>query len=93
MLQEKYIDFLKKEVRKFFPQPEVEAFIFGSSVEKDFFCDVDVGLIGDFDRRKIYELKEELHDSTFPYFVDVVNVGRADQKFQNNVLSGKRVWL
>ena len=56
-------------------------FVFGSSVNKTNFGDVDLGVMGNVDNKIVRILKENFEDSTFPYKVDVVNFEKVDDLF------------
>lgn len=93
MLKTKYKDFLQKKSREFFPNENVKIFIFGSSLEKEKFNDIDLGIMGDFEEKLIYELRDALEQSNLPYLVDVVNFNQVSEDFKNFVLNQKLVWL
>ena len=93
MLKTKYLDFLKEQARQVFPDNNIQIFIFGSSLEKENFRDVDLGVMGDFDERLVYKLKDNLEQSNLPYLVDVVNFNKVSDDFKNFVLKQDLIWL
>lgn len=68
-------------------------FIYGSSLVKERFGDIDIGVEGEVDMRDIGALKEAFEESTLPYFVDVVNFNSVSEEFRENVRKQKIVWL
>ncbi len=94
MIKKKYIDFLKVTARKYFPESTNKVFVFGSVLFREKFKDIDLGVAGEIDEKKLIALKEELEDSTFPYFVDVVNFNLVEKDFKDHVFSyDKIIWL
>lgn len=96
MMAEKYLLRLQEMVRKYFSKEETKVCIFGSSVdpERKHFYDVDVGFLGKVEEKKLWELEEELEESTFPFFVDLVNFETASKDFTEFVLQKTNVrWI
>ena len=93
MLKIQYQNFLKEQARAIFPTQDIRIFIFGSAVERKNFHDVDLGIMGQFDEKLLYQLKEILEESTFPYLVDIVNFNKVDADFKNFVLNQNLIWL
>lgn len=89
MINEKYLKRLKKTVRKYFPEKNTKIFVYGSSVQPKWrtFADVDVGFLGEnIDQMKLLDLQEEIEESTFPYFIDLVDFQKTDKDFSEHVL-------
>jgi len=95
MIQPKYIAKIKDEVHAFDPEGKNRYFIFGSSVRKDRFHDIDLGVVGTkSDDKKIYDLKDRLYESDIPYIVDVVDFDEARRSFTDYVFKNEPiVWL
>ncbi len=86
MISVKHLHQLKTKVRHHFPNPEINVFVFGSSVRENVFRDIDVGFQGDIDERVLSELREELENSNFPYTVALVDFTYVDEDFKDFVL-------
>lgn len=96
MLQKKkkYFNWLKKDLLEFAKdKPDLKIFIFGSSLSKDRFGDIDIALQGEVNDKDLYALKEQFEESTFPYLVDLVNFNQTKESFQNYVLKHKILWI
>jgi len=93
MIKKKYLKQLKKEINEFIGTREIKAFIFGSSLEKGHFADIDIGLMGNFKITETMNLKEKIEDTNLPYFVDIINFNQAEKEFKQNVLSNKILWI
>ena len=94
MISKIYINKLEVFLKDFFiKNKEVKFFIFGSCLERKKFGDVDLGYMGKVKIRDVSELKEKLSDSTFPYFVDIVNFNKVSISFKKNVFNNKILWL
>lgn len=85
MLDKKYILMAQEIVREHFSFKN-KAFIFGSSLRKDNFYDVDIAIQGVVDKEKILDLKLSFEASNFPRPVDIIDFDSADADFQNYVL-------
>ncbi len=94
MLKLKYINRLSKIIRKYFPEKENKAFIFGSSIQCEKFWDIDVGILGEVSHKKLRNLKEELEKSTFPFLVDLVDFNNVEKDFQDSVIfHQEKTWI
>ncbi len=96
MLQNKkrYFNWVKREVDSFFKdRKNVQAFLFGSGLEQEVFGDIDIGLLGNVLEKDISQLKEKFSESTFPYFVDLVDFNKVKKGFKENVLNNKVLWI
>ena len=91
--EKKYYDLLKTSLLEFFSNNRVQIFIFGSSTKSDCFGDIDIGIMGEIDDKKIRELRDFFEESNFPFFVDVVNFNKVDEPFKKNVLNNKILWI
>ena len=90
----RYFVWLKKELSDWFaPYPQAQVFIFGSSLRRERFGDIDIGVKGDFDEARLPALRERLTESTFPYIVDIVNFNTAKKSFTDNVFLQPVVWI
>jgi predicted nucleotidyltransferase len=92
MIKEKYLKKIAEIINQFKGR-NLKFFIFGSSLIKDHFGDVDIGVMGEVKDEDIYKLKEEFTESTFPYFVNIVNFNKVSESFRNNVFSNKILWI
>ncbi|MFH1713120.1 MAG: hypothetical protein ABH896_02960 [Candidatus Jacksonbacteria bacterium] len=72
---------------------KAKIFIYGSSLERDEFRDIDIGIEGVFDERKIPLLKEQLEESSLPYFIDVTNFNKVSPDFKKAVFKNKILWI
>lgn len=92
MIKDKYLQIIKEVIVPYAKRKDQKFFLFGSSLKKEIFGDLDLGAIGITDK-EIKELKEQFEESTFPYFVDVINFDKVDKKFYDNVFVDKILWL
>ncbi len=91
--KKKYFAWLKKEIDGSFGRTRAKVFLFGSSVSRERFGDIDVGVMGEIPEAKLRELKERFVESTFPYFVDVINFNSVSARFREAVFSNPIVWI
>lgn len=77
-------------------QPEIDSetrvFVFGSSLTKTKFRDVDLGFVGT-DDKTVWKVQEKLEESTFPYLVDCLNFDTVNKKFQEAIENQQKLWL
>ncbi len=95
MISENYIHQLERVISKFDPSGSNRYFLFGSSVRRDRFGDIDLGVVGNRASRKpLGDLREQFYDSTIPYAVDVVDFDEADGSFRDYVLQNEPIlWI
>jgi len=93
MLKVKYVSEIKQQVKNVYSKKGASFFVFGSSVNKTNFGDVDLGVMGEVDAKLVRILKENFEDSTFPYKIDIVNFEKVSDKFKDNVFSKKVLWI
>lgn len=95
VIQQKYIDKIKEEVTAFDPEGTNRYFIFGSSVRKDRFHDIDLGVVGNAKSHKsVGDLKDKFYESHVPYIVDIVDFDGARRTFTDYVFKNEPiVWL
>ena len=93
MISQKHLNVIKKIVFEELDGGDFKCFIFGSSLTRKKFGDIDLGLIGQVSQQKISRLKEKLELSNLPFAVDVVDFNQAGQEFRNNVFNQKIIWL
>jgi len=92
--EKKYYGSLKNSLLNFFKNDKkVQIFIFGSSVQDKQFGDIDIGIIGEVTDMEIRDLKEFFEESTFPFFVDIINFNKVEKTFKDNVLNNKVLWI
>lgn len=68
-------------------------FIFGSSLRKDRFGDIEFGFMGNLSGKDIRKFKESFEESTFPYFVEFINFDKVSKSFKDNVFENKVLWI
>jgi len=93
MINNKYIGLLKEQIKKEKFGKSTKFFIFGSSIKRKKFGDIDIGIIGNVREQELRKLEEKFANSTFPYFVDIIDFNKASKSFTNNVLSNKILWI
>ncbi|MBU0722321.1 hypothetical protein KKA93_02605 [Patescibacteria group bacterium] len=93
MIKDKYLNIVKDKINSFNQKKNLKFFIFGSSLIKKHFGDLDLGVIGDVQDRNLIKLKEKFEDSTFPYFVDIINFNKVSDEFKKNVFNNKILWI
>lgn len=92
---DKYLPKIKEVIKNFDPSFKNRYFIFGSSLYKEKFNDIDIGVIGtNISGARVSDLKEKIEDTTIPYFVDVVDFDSAKKSFSDYVFaSGEILWI
>ncbi len=93
MIPKKYLDWIKKDLLGFAKDRNIKIFVFGSSVTRSRFGDIDIALEGDITNKEIYELKDYFEDSCFPYFVDIVNLNEVNKSFKENIINNPIIWI
>ncbi|MBU4360534.1 nucleotidyltransferase domain-containing protein [Candidatus Parcubacteria bacterium] len=93
MIKEKYLEQIKKKVIEFGQNKDLKVFVFGSSLNKDHFGDLDLGIMGNVEDKDIWRLKDDFKDSTLPYFVDIINFNKVSENFKNNIFNNKILWI
>lgn len=95
MLKKKYLGLIKKILKKHLKKDkDMRAFIYGSSIVKEKFNDVDIGLIGKDVTQSIQgRIMEDFEESLLPYECDVIDFNKVDKKFIKKVLNNKILWL
>lgn len=93
MIKRRYLKKITQIIDRIQPSKNAQFFIYGSSIIKERFGDVDLGIIGDVKESDINKLKEEFTDSTLPYFFDVVNFNKVSLTFKENVFNNKILWI
>ncbi len=91
----RYIDRVKRVIETFDPQRSNRYFLFGSSVRKENFNDIDLGVLGNKSSQKqLSKLRDSFYDSNIPYKVDVVDFDGADNDFKKYVLDTEPlIWI
>ncbi len=95
MTKPSYTEKIKEVIEKFDPKGSNRYFLFGSSVRKEKFRDIDLGVMGnEVAQKKLSELRDGFYDSKIPYNVDVVDLDEADSGFRDYVLTNEPiVWI
>lgn len=94
MIKEKYLIKVREIIDNILGEKkDIKVFLFGSSLEKEHFGDLDIGVMGGIDANLISDLKNKFEESDLPYFVDVVDFDKVSQTFKDNVLNNKILWL
>ena len=91
---DRYIPKIKEVIKNFDPSLRNKYFIFGSSLRKEKFNDIDIGVIGaSTSGIKVNDLKEKIENTTIPYFFDVVDFDSAQKSFTDYVFNNKILWI
>jgi predicted nucleotidyltransferase len=92
---DKYLPKIKEVIKAFDPSFQNRYFVFGSSLRKERFNDIDIGVIGaKMSGIKVSDLKEKIEDTTIPYFIDVVDFDSAQKSFSDYVFNNEPiVWI
>ncbi|MEK7167661.1 MAG: hypothetical protein AAB791_01520 [Patescibacteria group bacterium] len=93
MIKPKYLKRIVAIVKLYGRGRKAKFFIFGSSLERDHFGDVDIGVAGNFETEEINALKQAFTESTLPYFFDIIDFDHVSRAFKKNTLSNKVLWL
>jgi predicted nucleotidyltransferase len=95
MIGQGHIAQLERVISDFDPKGANRYFVFGSSVRRDRFRDIDIGVLGNrASRKRLSDLRDRFYESTLPYTVDVVDFDDADAPFRDYVLRNEPiVWM
>jgi len=93
MIKDRYLKKITEQVDEFSKNRKVKFFVFGSSLKKEHFGDVDLGVEGEIGNSEIRKLKESFDSSTLPYFVDIINFNKVSDSFKKNVFNNKVLWI
>ena len=95
MIGPNHIQELERVISNFDPSGANRYFLFGSSVRRDRFGDIDLGVLGNRAAQKpLGDLSELFYDSTLPYSVDVVDFDEAEGSFRDYVFQTEPiVWI
>lgn len=93
MIPVKYLKEIEEKLRQFAQNKKIKVLIFGSSLKRKHFGDIDVGIIGKTDKSEIRKLKENFEDSTLPYFVDLIELDETSSDFKENILNNRILWI
>jgi predicted nucleotidyltransferase len=91
----KYLPKIKQVIESISNNDGVRYFAFGSSVRKEKFNDIDIGVLG-MKRSGLnaMEIKEKFEKTNIPYFIDVVDFDTASQSFKDYVFNNEPiVWI
>ena len=82
-------------VTAFDPQGANRYFLFGSSVRKDRYRDIDVAVVGNQrSHKELSDLRNRFYESTIPYTVDIVDFDASRTDFREYVLAHEPiVWI
>ena len=89
------IEDLKRFIKEFFKDKEVEVYLFGSRARMDHsrYSDIDIGFIsGESIQKELTLLREIIEESNCPYNVDIVDLSQNDELLKTVLKEGKR-WL
>ncbi|MFB6212628.1 MAG: hypothetical protein ABEI53_02315 [Candidatus Magasanikbacteria bacterium] len=92
-IEDTYLRDIISVLREFGSSRNVKIFLFGSSVQSNDFGDVDVGVMGDVDKRDIQRLRSFFESSTNPYIVEIVNFDEVDNDFKSKVMNSEVLWV
>jgi len=92
---DKYLPRIKEVIKGFDPSLRNRYFVFGSSLRKEKFNDIDIGILGAKNSGiRVSDLKEKIEDTTIPYFIDVVDFDSAQKSFSDYVFNNEKVvWI
>jgi len=93
MIKDKYLQQINKKISRFNQGKNLKFFIFGSSLAKGHFGDIDLGVVGNIENMELSELRDEFADSTLPYSVDIVEFNKVSKEFKDNVFDNKILWM
>lgn len=93
MINKKYLNIIIKIALNELGNGDFKCFIFGSSLTRKKFGDIDLGIMGKISKKKISLLKEKFETSNLPFAVDVVDFNGISEKFKNNVFNEKIIWI
>lgn len=90
-----YFDRLKNTLKAFGEtHPQSQIFLFGSSIQRDRFGDIDIGIMGkNVEDSSIADLQEQFEQSSFPFLVDIVNFNTVREPFRSHVLKQPVLWI
>lgn len=92
MISDRHIQMASALVRSVFPSQKV--FIFGGSLRKKIYGDVDIAIEGIDNVKLLFQLYDVFEDSNFPRPVDLVDFDKASDSFRSYVLSHeKKIWI
>ena len=93
--QQRYFQWLENDLQTFGKNhPQSQIFLFGSSIQRERFADIDIGILGkDVADTSIADLKNQFEESSFPFFVDIVNFNTVREPFRSHVLKQPVVWI
>lgn len=92
MIKEKYIKEIREEFKNL-DTKNLEIFIFGSSINKKNFGDIDIGISGKIKKDDLVTLKERFDESTIPYNIDLVHINNASNEFKKNIFNSDLLWI
>jgi hypothetical protein len=93
MIKPIYLQKLKEIIAGYGVNKEWQVFLFGSSLTKERFGDLDVGVMGKVAVAEIAELREAFKNSNLPYNVDVINFNEVSEEFKKNVFNNQIIWI
>ena len=93
MIPQKHLRQIIKAVRNHDQKASHQWFIFGSSLRKKHFGDIDLGVQGKIDNKNISALQETFENSTLPYKIDIIPFEKTSISFQQNVLNSPIKWI
>jgi predicted nucleotidyltransferase len=91
----KYLPKIKQAIESIEGKGNTRYFVFGSSVRKEKFNDIDIGVVGvSQGGLSTLDIKEKLESTNIPYFIDVVDFDTASQSFTDYVFKNEPiVWI
>ena len=92
MIDNKYLEQIKVVVNDFLDD-EKQSFIFGSSLKKDHFGDIDIAVMGGISIKEIDDLKTKFKNSALPYKIDIINLDKVNKDFKENILNNEILWI
>lgn len=93
MISQKYLNIIKKIALNELGEGGYKCFIFGSSLRRKKYGDIDMGIMGRISKKKISSLEEKFELSNLPFAVDVVDFNQVSEEFKANVFNEKIIWI
>lgn len=85
-LEDRYLDFIKKTLKKYISDKNAKFYIFGSRANGKYkeYSDVDIAIDSDDLTAEIkLKIEAEFQNSIFPYEVDIVDLNNIKEIFKN----------
>lgn len=91
--QKKYFNWLKDDLIYLTRWKKIEIFLFGGSIKRDNFWDIDIWIQWEVEERDEIAIKWYFEEATFPFYIDLVNFNKVEKNFKENVLNNWVIWI